>query len=94
MMGDTVRPVSISHHSLAFWRLAGERERLDQLTFPAHGHPGESSIPHSFGHLGLAVEPLCQQLQLGRENPAVLNAFDQVLKQRRRNVMTADSRHG
>jgi hypothetical protein len=31
---------------------------------------------------------------LGRENPAVLNAFDQVLKQRRRNVMTADSRHG
>jgi hypothetical protein len=50
-----------SRNTLAFRRLSGEQESLDELTLAANCHPGESLVPLTLGDLGLAIEPDCQQ---------------------------------
>jgi hypothetical protein len=51
----------ISRNTLALRGLARKQKSLDQLTFAANRHAGESLVPLALGYLGLAVQPLRQQ---------------------------------
>ena len=81
-------------NALALRGLSREQKCLDQLTLAAHGHTGKALVPLTLGHLGLRVEPCREQLKLRRRDLAALNAFEQMLKQRGRKILSADVRHG
>ena len=83
-----------SRDALAFRGLSLEQKRLDQLTLAAHGQTGKALVPLTLGHIGLRVEPCREQLKLRRRNLPALNAFEQLLKQRGRKILSADLRHG
>jgi hypothetical protein len=51
-----------SRKTFAFRRLSREQKGLDRLTLAANDRAGESLVPLAAGHLGLAIEPLRQQL--------------------------------
>jgi len=51
----------ISRNMPALRRLSREQKSLDQLALAANCHTGESLVPQTLGHLGLAVKPLRQQ---------------------------------
>ena len=77
----------------AFWGLSRQQKRLDQLTLATHGHAREALVPFSLGHIRLGVEPCRGQLKLRRRNLPALNAFEQMLKQRGRKILSAYFRH-
>src|ERR1039458_4242558 len=85
--------ILISRYTLTLRRLSGQQERLDESTLAAHSHPREPLVPLSLRHLGLAVQPLRQQLQLTGGNLPAVDAIEQMLKQSRRNILAADLRH-
>jgi len=67
---------NISRNTLTLGMLAGQQKGLDQLPLPANCHPRKPFVPPAYGHLGLGVEPACQQLQLRGRNPSVLDAVE------------------
>src|SRR5437762_5083679 len=75
-------------------RLPGQQKCLDQLTLAAHGHTGKALVPLTLGHFGLRVEPCREQLKLRRRDLPALNALEQMPKERGRNILSADFRHG
>ena len=74
--------------------LVPEQKCLDQLTVATHGHAGKALVPFTLGHVGLRVEPCREQRELRRGNLPALNAFQQMLQQRGRDMLSADFRHG
>jgi hypothetical protein len=83
-----------SGDALAFRGLSRQQKCLDQLTLAAHGHAREALVPLTLGHIGLRVEPCRERLKLRRRDLPPLNAFEQMLKQRGRKILSADLRHG
>lgn len=80
-------------NTLALRLLAGKKKRLHELAFPANRHPRQPLVPVTLRHLRLGVEPLRQELQLGRRNLPALDAVEEMLEQRGRDVLPADLRH-
>jgi hypothetical protein len=74
--------------------LTREEKGLDQLTLSTNGHARKALEPMAFRHLGLGIEPLCQERQLGSRNLSALNSVEQVLEESGRDVLAADLRHG
>lgn len=66
---------------------------MNELAFTAHRHAGQFFMPGTKRHLGLRVEPFRQKLQLWRGNLPTLDAIEEVLEQRRWDVMATDLRH-
>ena len=85
---------SDSRNALAFRGLSRQEKRLDQLALATHGHIGKALVPLTLGHIGLRVEPCRKQLKLRCRDLPALNAFEQMLKQRGRKILSADLRHG
>ena len=88
------RMAARSGNPLAFGGLSRQQKGLDQLTLAAHGRAGKAPVPFSLGHIRLGVEPCREQLKLCRRDLPALNAFEQMLKQRGRKILSADLRHG
>jgi len=88
------RMAARSGNPLAFGGLSRQQKGLDQLTLAAHGRAGKAPVPFSLGHIRLGVEPCREQLKLCRRDLPALNAFEQMLKQRGRKILSADFRHG
>ena len=84
---------SLSGDPLTLGGLAREQNRLYQIAFAADRHARESPVPLAIRHRGFRVEPLRQQLELRRRNPAALDVVEEVLKKSRRDVVTPDLRH-
>lgn len=82
-----------SGNPLAFRGLLGQQKGLDQLTVAAHRHAGKAFVPFSFGHIRLGVEPCGEELKLRSRDLPALNAFEQMLKQPGRKLLSADFRH-
>lgn len=80
-------------NALALRRLSRQQKRFDQFTLAAHGHAGKALVPLTLGHFGLGVEPCGEQLKLRRRDLPALNAFEQMLKQRGRKILSANFRH-
>ena len=81
-------------NALAFPGLVREQKGLDQLTLATYGHAGKALVPFTLRHIGLRVEPSREQLELRRRDLPALNAFEQMLKQRGRKILSANLRHG
>jgi hypothetical protein len=73
--------------------LTGEKKRLHELAFPANRHAREPLEPLPLGHLRFSIEPRREQRQLSSWNLSTLDAIEQMLKEGRREVLTADFRH-
>src|SRR6266542_4476926 len=78
---------------LALRHVAGQQESLDQLAPTAHGHAREALVPLTVWHVRLGVEPLGEQFELCRRNLAALDAVQQMVEQRGREIVAADFRH-
>jgi hypothetical protein len=63
--------------------LPGAQKRFDQLAVAANGHAWKAFKPSARRHLRLLIKPSGQQAQLAGGNVALLDAIEQVMKQRR-----------
>jgi len=87
------RSAGDSRNAFAFRSLSREQKCLDQLALATHGNARKALVPLTLGHIGLRVEPCREQFELGRRDLPALNAFEQVLNQRGRKILSADFRH-
>ena len=79
---------------VTFWALAGQEESFDQFAFTAHRHARRAFEPFALGDFRLGVEPAGEQFKLRSGDFALLNALKQVPEERRREMVTANARHG
>ena len=78
---------------LAGWSLTGQEKGLDQLTFAAHDQFRKPLEPPPVWDFGLSVHPPQHKPELLGRNVALLNTVQQMIVQRRRQVMAANLRH-
>ena len=78
---------------LAGWSLAGQKKGLDQLAFAADDQFRKPFEPLPVWDFGLRVHPPQHKPELLGRNTALLNTVQQVIVQRRRQIMAANLRH-
>jgi hypothetical protein len=78
---------------LAGWSLTGQEKCFDQLAFAADDQFRKPLEPPAVWDFGLSVHPPQQKPELLGRDTALLNAVQQMIVQRRRQVMAANLRH-
>ena len=73
--------------------LTRKQERLDQLALSANYQARKPLVPLTVGDVWFGIQPLRQQLEVGCWNLPALDAIEQMLELRRRDVLAADLRH-
>ena len=74
--------------------LSGLQKGFDEFAFAANGQAGKFLEPFAGRHFGIRAELIRQESKLGGGNFSAANAVEQMIKQARRKIVTANSRHG
>lgn len=69
------------------------KECLNQFTFAANDHSGESLEPPSLGHLRFSRQPISEQAKLINRNMMALDAGQKMPPEVPRQVYSANARH-
>ena len=79
-----------SPDGFAIRMLTREKERLDQLPFTADDQSRKPLVPFPIGNFGFFIHPTREPLQLFRWDLSIVDPFEQVLKESRRDVRAPD----
>jgi hypothetical protein len=64
----------------ALYRHAWLQKSLDQVTFAHQYESSKSLVPHSCGHIRVAIEPMFEFREICRRNPAFPKSIDEVVE--------------
>ena len=74
--------------------LSGLQKSFDEFAFAANGQAGKFLEPLAGRDFGISAKPIRQESKLVGGNFSAADAVEQMIKQARRKIVTANSRHG